>query len=71
MLVGEVTETRTKLRNARLEAGLTADQVAQKLGVHPNSLLMWERGETEPMGQSLLNLSKLYQKSPDELLKND
>lgn len=66
-----MTETRTNLRNARLEAGLTAEQVAQKLGVHPNSLLMWERGETEPMGQSLLNLSKLYQKSPDELLKND
>ncbi len=67
----EVTETRTNLRNARLEAGLTAEQAARKIGVHPNSLLMWERGETEPLGQSLIDLSKLYQKSPDELLKND
>ena len=66
-----MTETRTNLRNARLEAGLTAEQAAQKIGVHPNSLLMWERGETEPLGQSLIDLSKLYQKSPDELLKND
>ena len=66
-----MTETRTNLRNARLEAGCTAEQAARKIGVHPNSLLMWERGETEPLGQSLIDLSKLYQKSPDELLKND
>ncbi len=66
-----MTETRTNLRNARLEAGLTAEQAARKIGVHPNSLLMWERGKTEPLGQSLIDLSKLYQKSPDELLKND
>ena len=66
-----MTETRTNLRNARLDAGFTAEQVAQKIGVHPNSLLMWERGETEPLGKSLIELSKLYQKSPDWLLKND
>ena len=62
---------RTNLRNTRLDAGLTAEQVAQKIGVHPNSLLMWERGETEPLGESLIGLSKLYQKSPDWLLKNE
>lgn len=66
-----MTETRTNLRNARLEAGFTAEQAARKIGVHPNSLRMWERGETEPLSQSLIALSKLYQKSPDELLKND
>ena len=66
-----MTETRTNLRNARLDAGFTAEQAAQKIGVHPNSLLMWERGETEPLGKSLIELSKLYQKSPDWLIKND
>ena len=66
-----MTETRTNLRNTRLDAGFTAEQVAQKIGVHPNSLLMWERGETEPLGKSLIELSKLYQKSPDWLLKNE
>lgn len=62
---------RTNLRNARLAAGLTAEEAARIIGVHPNSLLMWERGETEPLGRRLLDLSKLYQKSPDELLKNE
>lgn len=62
---------RTNLRNARLAVGLTAEEAARKIGVHPNSLLMWERGETEPLGRRLLDLSKLYQKSPDELLKNE
>lgn len=66
-----MTETRTNLRNARLEVGLTAEEAAQKVGVHPNSLLMWERGETEPLGKSLLKLSEIYQKSPDWLLKDD
>ncbi len=61
---------RTKLREARVSSGYSAEEAAKIIGVHPNTLLLWERGETEPLAQSLLKLSKLYQKSPDELLKN-
>lgn len=64
-----MTETRTKLRAARILAGLTAEEAAKRLGVHPNSLLSWERGDTEPMGMNLLALSRLYKLSPEDLLE--
>ncbi len=49
--------------------GLTADEAAKKLGVHVNSLLRWENGTSEPMGQNLIDLAKLYNCTPEYLLK--
>ena len=64
-----MTDTRTKLRAARILSGLTAEEAAKRLGVHPNSLLSWERGDAEPMGMNLLALSRLYKLSPEDLLE--
>ena len=56
------------MRDARLLAHLTADEAAEKVGVHANALLRWERGEADPMGSNLIALSKLYGVSPETLL---
>lgn len=41
------TELGAKIRKARLEAKLTAEQMAPMLGVTMGTLLRWERGETQ------------------------
>lgn len=60
---------RQKMRDARNNAHLTADEAAKRVGVHVNALLRWERGDAEPMGANLIALSNLYGVSPDELLE--
>ena len=60
---------RQKMRDARNNAHLTADEAAKRVGVHVNALLRWERGDAEPMGANLVALSNLYGASPDELLE--
>ena len=60
---------RQKMRDARLMAHLTADEAAERIGVHVNALLRWERGEADPMGSNLIALSKLYGASPEALLE--
>ena len=59
---------RQNMRDSRTAAHMTAEEAAEKIGVHVNALLRWEQGEAEPMGSNLLKLSKLYGKSPDYLL---
>ena len=60
---------RQKMRDARLLAHLTADEAAEKIGVHVNALLRWERGESDPMGSNLIALSRLYGCSPEQLME--
>lgn len=56
------------MRAERARLGLNAKEVSTQIGVHENSLLKWERGESEPLGSNLINLSRLYHCSPDYLL---
>lgn len=60
---------RTNMREARILSGLTAEEAADRIGVHVNALLRWENGKAEPMGSNLVNLSKLYGCSPEYLLQ--
>lgn len=59
---------RKNMKAERARSGFTAEEVAQKIGVHPNALLRWENGESEPLGSNLVSLSKLYDCSPGYLL---
>lgn len=43
-----------RIREARSEADLTAEQLAPKLGVTMGTLLRWERGETKRIGYDQL-----------------
>ena len=61
----------TKLKATRAQAGLTQDQVAEKILVSRQTISNWENGKSLPDIVSIINLSDLYQISIDELLKGD
>ena len=60
-----------KLKDARIQAGLSQEQVAEKIMVSRQTISNWENGKSLPDIVSIMNLSNLYQISIDELLKGD
>jgi len=48
------------LRAARVNAGLTQQQVHQATGIARSTLKRWERGETSPRASELARLCELY-----------
>lgn len=60
-----------KLKEARENAGLTQEQVAQAVMVSRQTISNWENGKSLPDIVSIMSLSELYQISLDELLKTD
>ena len=58
----------TNMRKERLERGLSIQEVANTLEVHPNAVGRWESGKTEPTSSNLIALCKLYDCSPEYLL---
>lgn len=61
---------RQNMRDARLLSHLTAEEAAERIGVHQNALLRWERGESDPKGSNLIALSRLYRCSPEYLMES-
>ena len=60
-----------QLKDARVQAGLTQEQVAEKIMVTRQTISNWENGKSLPDIVSIMKLSDLYQISIDELLKGD
>ena len=60
-----------KVKDARIQAGLTQEQVAEIIMVSRQTISNWENGKSLPDIVSIMNLSNLYQISIDELLKGD
>ena len=58
-----------KIKNARITAQLTQEQVAEELGVSRQTLSNWENGRTYPDIVSVIKMSDLYAVSLDHLLK--
>jgi transcriptional regulator with XRE-family HTH domain len=46
------------LQRVRVEQGLTQKEVAEKAGIHPNTVARLERGKMEPSWQLVLAISK-------------
>ena len=59
------------LFNARKKAGLSQEEVAEKLGVSRQTSSKWERDETLPDIQQSKKLSRLYHLTLDELIDFD
>lgn len=51
---------RISLAAARVNANMTQDDVAKKLGVAKNTIVAWEKGESEPKVTQALALSEIY-----------
>ena len=60
----------TKLKDARVLAGLTQEQVAEELDVSRQTMSNWENGKTYPDIVSVIKMSDLYSVSLDHLLKD-
>lgn len=62
------TELGEKLVNLRKNLSLTQEVVAEKLGVTPQAVSKWEKGESSPDIPSLKGIAELYGISLDTLL---
>lgn len=58
-------------RKAREDAGIRAERAAAELGVSITTLYAWERGETSPDADKLVNMANLYGAKVDYLLALD
>ena len=61
-------ETKEILLNLRTQAGLSQEELSQKLFVTRQAVSRWETGETIPNTDTLKQLSKLYNVSINTLL---
>ena len=57
-----------KLKQLRLEAGMSQDKLAEHLLVSRQAISKWENGETLPDMENMIALAKLYGTSLDELV---
>lgn len=64
-------ELGSKLKEARLQAGLKQEELAIRLGVSRQTVSNWENNRSYPDIASMLKLSALYGLTLDELLKED
>ena len=60
-----------KLKEVRMKANLTQEQVAEELFVSRQTISNWENEKSYPDIISIIKLSDLYSISLDELLKGD
>ena len=61
-------EIRGKLKELRLEKGLTQKQIAKKLNKSETGYASWEQGLSEPSVNDIILLCKIYNVSSDFLL---
>lgn len=60
-----------KIRATRKSLGISQEELAERAGVHHNTIARWERGELDPRGTSLAKLAKALQVSPADLLTGE
>lgn len=64
-------EIANKLVKLRKQAGLSQEELADKLGLSRQAVSKWERAEASPDTDNLICLAKLYGVSLDELLSTE
>lgn len=57
----EPIELKVSLEAARVNAGMTITQVAEKMNVSRNTIINWEKGRTRIPFTSLASLCDLYE----------
>ena len=57
-----------RLKDLRIDAGMTSDQLAKKIGVTKSTISFWENGVNEPNASYIVAVAKLFSVSSDYLL---
>lgn len=60
----------SNLKMYRIKAGMTQEDIAEKLGVSRQAVAKWERGESLPDIESCIELSNLFGTTVDMLVRN-
>lgn len=60
-----------KIKSLRKEKGWSQEQLAEKVNVSRQAVTKWEKGEGYPDIENLKILSDIFEKSIDELVKED
>lgn len=55
-----MTEPKITLKAARVNAELTLDEVAERIGKSKQTIVNWENGKAEIKYRDLIKLSKIY-----------
>ena len=58
------------LKEYRIKCNMTQEFVAESLGVSRQAVSKWETGSSEPSTSNLIAISKLYNVSAEEILKD-
>lgn len=61
----------SRLKFYRLQAGMTQDEVAKELDVHPSAISNWERGLNPPLPKYRKKLRALYHATEEELFPKE
>ena len=61
-------EIHKKIKEARINAGLTQEQVAEILGTSPQTISRWETGTSTPDIMMLPKIASYFDITVDELL---
>lgn len=56
------------IKNYRKKAGMSQDELAEKLGVSRQSISLWETGQTQPTIYNIVALAEIFNISSDTLL---
>ena len=64
-------ELANRLYEYRKQSGLSQEELAEKLGISRQSVSKWERAESCPDTDNLIELSKIYNVTMDELLNTN
>lgn len=67
----ETSKFGKRLIEIREEKGRTRKQAAQDLGIFPHTIRAWEAGKYIPNLSSMLEICKVYEITPNELLTFD
>lgn len=62
-----MAEIQISLAAARVNAGLTQDDVARSLKISKNTVVAWEKGTSEPKTSQARELSALYKMPLDNI----
>lgn len=57
-----------RLKDLRIDAGMTSDQLAKKIGVTKSTISFWENGVNEPKASYIVAVAKEFSVSSDYLL---
>ena len=57
-----------RLKDLRIDAGMTSDQLAKRIGVTKSTISFWENGVNEPKASYIGAVAKVFSVSSDYLL---